>query len=38
VQALAGTVLGHRLVLAPDALDLTGEQIVAEALAATRAF
>jgi MoxR-like ATPase len=38
VQALAGTVLGHRLVLAPDALDLTGEQVVAEALAATRAF
>ncbi len=38
VQALAGTVLGHRLVLAPDALDVTGEQVVAEALAATRAF
>jgi MoxR-like ATPase len=38
VQALAGTVLSHRLVLAPDALDVTGEQVVAEALAATRAF
>jgi MoxR-like ATPase len=38
VQALAGTVLGHRLVLAPDALDVTSEQVVAEALAATRAF
>jgi MoxR-like ATPase len=38
VQALAGTVLGHRLVIAPDALDVTSEQVVAEALAATRAF
>jgi MoxR-like ATPase len=38
VQALAGTVLGHRVVLAPDALDVTGKQIVADALAATRAF
>jgi MoxR-like ATPase len=38
VQALAPTVLGHRLVLAPDALEVTGEQVVADALAATRAF
>jgi MoxR-like ATPase len=38
VQALAGTVLGHRLVVAPDALDVTSAEIVTDALAATRAF
>jgi MoxR-like ATPase len=38
VQALAGVVLPHRLVLAPEAQDATGEQIVADALAATPAL
>ena len=38
VQALAGVVLAHRVVLAPEALDATGEQVVADALAATPAL
>jgi MoxR-like ATPase len=38
VQALAQVVLSHRLVLAPEAVDITGERIVADALAATPAL
>jgi MoxR-like ATPase len=38
VQALARVVLAHRLVLAPEALDATPEQVVADALAATPAL
>jgi MoxR-like ATPase len=38
VQALAGVVLPHRLVLAPEAQHATGEQVVADALAATPAL
>jgi MoxR-like ATPase len=38
VQSLAQVVLSHRLVLAPEAMDTTGAQIVAEALAATPAM
>ncbi|HEV7495490.1 MoxR family ATPase [Baekduia sp.] len=38
VQALARVVLAHRLVLAPEALDATAEQVVADALAATPAL
>ncbi len=38
VQALAGVVLSHRIVLAPEAMDATGEQVVADALAATPAL
>jgi MoxR-like ATPase len=38
VQALAPQVLAHRIVLAPEALDVTGEQVVADALAATPAL
>jgi MoxR-like ATPase len=38
VQALARVVLAHRLVLAPEALDVTPEQVVADALAATPAL
>jgi MoxR-like ATPase len=38
VQALAAVVLSHRIVLAPEALDITGEQVVADALAATPAL
>jgi MoxR-like ATPase len=37
VQALAPAVLGHRIVLSPEALDATPDQIVADALAATPA-
>jgi len=37
-QALAQVVLSHRLVLAPEAVDVTGERIVADALAATPAL
>ncbi len=37
VQALAGAVLAHRLVLAPEAVDVRPETIVADALAATPA-
>jgi MoxR-like ATPase len=38
VQALAQVVLAHRLVLAPEAVDVNGERIVADALAATPAL
>jgi MoxR-like ATPase len=38
VQALAQVVLAHRLVLAPEALDATPAQVVADALAATPAL
>jgi MoxR-like ATPase len=38
VQALAGVVLSHRIVLAPEALEATGEQVVADALTATPAL
>jgi MoxR-like ATPase len=38
VQALAQVVLSHRLVLAPEAVDVTGERIVADAVAATPAL
>jgi MoxR-like ATPase len=38
VQALAEIVLAHRIVLAPDAVDTSGERIVADALAATPAL
>jgi MoxR-like ATPase len=38
VQALARVVLSHRIVLAPEALDATPEQIVADALASTPAL
>ncbi|MEA2268186.1 MAG: MoxR-like ATPase, partial [Solirubrobacteraceae bacterium] len=38
VQALAPVVLAHRIVLAPEAMDVTGERIVADALAATPAL
>jgi MoxR-like ATPase len=38
VQALAGTVLAHRLVLEPEAVEATPAQVVADALAATPAL
>jgi MoxR-like ATPase len=38
VQALARVVLSHRILMAPEALDITGEQVVADALAATPAL
>jgi MoxR-like ATPase len=38
VQALADVVLAHRLVLAPEAMDVTGSRVVADALAATPAL
>ena len=38
VQALAQMVLSHRMVLAPEAIEETGERIVADALAATPAL
>src|SRR5829696_3591292 len=38
VQALAQPVLAHRLVLAPEAVEATPSQVVAEALAATPAL
>jgi MoxR-like ATPase len=38
VQALATVVLSHRIVLAPEAMEATGEQVVADALAATPAL
>ena len=38
VQALADVVLAHRLVLAPEALDLTATDVVADALSATPAL
>jgi MoxR-like ATPase len=38
VQALAAPVLAHRIVLAPEAMDVTAERIVADALASTPAM
>jgi MoxR-like ATPase len=38
VQALAAAVLTHRVVLAPDALDASASEVVADAVAATPAF
>jgi MoxR-like ATPase len=38
VQALAPVVLSHRIVLAPEAMDVSGERVVADALAATPAL
>ncbi len=38
VQGMVGPVLAHRIVLAPDAFDASGEQIVAAAVAATPAL
>ena len=38
VQALAPVVLAHRIVLAPEAMDTSGERVVADALAATPAL
>jgi MoxR-like ATPase len=38
VQALAPTVLAHRIVLAPEAMDVTAERVVADALATTSAL
>jgi MoxR-like ATPase len=38
VQALAAPVLAHRIVLAPEALDVTAEQVVADAVAQTPAL
>jgi MoxR-like ATPase len=38
VQRMGEAVLAHRIVLAPDAYDATGERIVADAVAATPAL
>ena len=38
VQALASAVLTHRIVLTPEAMDVTAERIVADALATTPAM
>jgi MoxR-like ATPase len=38
VQALAEAVLAHRIVVAPEAADVTGSRIVADALAITPAL
>jgi MoxR-like ATPase len=38
VQALAPVVLAHRIVLAPEAMDTSGERVVADALASTPAL
>jgi len=38
VQELAEAVLGHRIVLAPEAVESTGEQVVGDALARTAAL
>jgi MoxR-like ATPase len=38
VQALAPAVLAHRIVLAPEAMEATGERVVADALATTPAL
>jgi len=35
VQALATPVLAHRIVLAPEAMDTSGERVVADALSST---
>src|SRR3954469_16451639 len=38
VQALASVVLAHRIVLAPEAMDTSGERVIADALASTHAL
>jgi MoxR-like ATPase len=38
VQTLAQSVLGHRIVLAPEATEVTGDRVVADALAAVPAL
>jgi MoxR-like ATPase len=38
VQGMVAPVLAHRIVLAPDAFDATGEEVVAAAVAATPAL
>jgi MoxR-like ATPase len=38
VQRMVAPVLAHRIVLAPDAFDATGEEVVAAAVAATPAL
>jgi MoxR-like ATPase len=38
VQQMARSVLSHRIVAAPESFDATGEQIVADAVAATPAL
>jgi MoxR-like ATPase len=38
VQALARPVLAHRLVPAPEAVDATIDQVIADALSATPAL
>jgi MoxR-like ATPase len=38
VQQMVGPVLAHRIVLAPDAFDATGEEVVAAAVAETPAL
>jgi MoxR-like ATPase len=38
VQTLAQSVLGHRIVLAPEAMEVTGDRVVADALAAVPAL
>ena len=38
VQRMAGAVLTHRIVLAPEAVQATGDEVVADALAATPAL
>ncbi len=38
VQTLAPVVLAHRIVLAPEAMEATGERVVADALATTPAL
>jgi MoxR-like ATPase len=38
VQDLASVVLAHRIVLAPEAMETSGERVVADALATTPAL
>src|SRR4051794_27175757 len=38
VQALASAVLAHRILLAPEAMETSGEGVVADALASTHAL
>ena len=38
VQQLVGAVLAHRIVLAPEAHEASGEHVVADAVAATPAL
>jgi MoxR-like ATPase len=38
VQALAPAVLSHRIVLAPEAMDVTADRVIADALASTPAL